>query len=115
MFYQKAAVMGTLVLKSGSFRFYAPLHASSKRERAPGKNTLKLPGITHPRNHHATPPEIYYSPVIPVRSILSTKYLCNTKYIISSGSMLSIVPDILIDSLMLVTAFAAVAVCEYLS
>jgi hypothetical protein len=31
MFYQKAAVMGTLVLKSGSFRFYAPPRIPYKR------------------------------------------------------------------------------------
>jgi hypothetical protein len=30
MFYHKAAVMGVLVLKSGSFRFYAPLRIPSK-------------------------------------------------------------------------------------
>ncbi len=31
MFYQKAAVMGTLVLKSGFFRFYAPPRIPYKR------------------------------------------------------------------------------------
>jgi len=33
MFYHKAAVMGALVLKSGIFRFYAPLRIPSKRKR----------------------------------------------------------------------------------
>jgi len=43
MFYQKAAVMGALVLKSGSFRFYAPLRIPSKRERAAVGKILELP------------------------------------------------------------------------
>ena len=51
---------------------------------------------------------IFYSPVIPVLSILSTKYLCSTKYIRSRGRILSIVPDILIASLILVAPDAAV-------
>ena len=43
MFYQKAAVMGTLVLESGFFRFYAPLRIPSKRKRAVVGKILELP------------------------------------------------------------------------
>jgi len=43
MFYQKAAVMGTLVLESGFFRFYAPLRIPSKRKRAAVGKILELP------------------------------------------------------------------------
>jgi len=43
MFYQKAAVMGALVLESGLFRFYAPLRIPSKRKRAAGGKILELP------------------------------------------------------------------------
>jgi hypothetical protein len=37
-----------------------------------------------------------------VRSILSTKYLCSTKYIIRRGKILSSVPAMFIDSFRLV-------------
>ena len=43
MFYHKAAVWGALVLKSGLFRFYAPLRIPSKRKRAAGGKILELP------------------------------------------------------------------------
>ena len=53
-----------------------------------------------------------YSPVIPVLSILSTKRLCKIRYIISSGSMLSIVPAILIDSLISAIPLPATALAS---
>ena len=43
MFYQKTAVMGALVLKSGIFRFYAPLRIPSKCKRAALGKHLELP------------------------------------------------------------------------
>jgi hypothetical protein len=39
----KSSCMGTLVLKSGIFRFYAPLRIPSKRKRAAVGKTLELP------------------------------------------------------------------------
>jgi len=35
--------LGALVLKSGIFRFYAPLRIPSKRKRAAGGKILELP------------------------------------------------------------------------
>jgi len=43
MFYHKAAVMGTLVLKPCSLRLYAPLRIPSKRKRAVVGKILELP------------------------------------------------------------------------
>ncbi len=43
MFYQKAAVMGTLVLKPCSLRLYAPLRIPSKCKRAAVGKHLELP------------------------------------------------------------------------
>jgi hypothetical protein len=45
MFYQKAAVMGTLVLKPCFLRLYAPLRIPSKRKRAAVGKTLELPEL----------------------------------------------------------------------
>ena len=42
-FYQKAAIIRALMLKSGIFRFYAPLRIPSKRKRAAGGKILELP------------------------------------------------------------------------
>jgi len=43
MFYHKAVVIKALVLKSGFFRFYAPLCIPSKPGRAAIGKTLELP------------------------------------------------------------------------
>jgi len=43
MFYQKAAVMGALVLKPCFLRLYAPLRIPSKRERAAVGKHLEFP------------------------------------------------------------------------
>jgi len=43
MFYQKAAVMGALVLKPCLLRLYAPLRIPSKRKRAADGKILELP------------------------------------------------------------------------
>ena len=52
--FSKRQYMKPLVLKSGSARFYAPLRASSKRERLPAGKILKLPeaAIYLKKPHH---------------------------------------------------------------